>query len=215
MAGEDLLLFEKVKKEIVEAVADSTYQSSDGHSITFANSIKVRGIELILRQLTGSEELLFKAWYGKVLSGKLSGNFYVKCMARSNFRSKGNETYCVFAIRRYASGNNIGYVLSGRGYYVMGHKELADIYVGTVALDAKEVLSFKASVYEKEIVEATEIAARLAKSMAKHVIPVISIHSGEIVDYAAVGYEDLLFMEYLRYLLYRRREERMERFGGA
>ena len=215
MAVDGLLVFEKVKKEIVEAVADETYQSSDGYSVTFANAVKVRGIELIFRQLTGSEELLFKAWCGKVLTGKLSGSFYVRCMPRSNFRNKGNEIYCVFAIRRYSCGNNVGYVLSGRGYYIMGHKELTDIYVGTVALDAKEVLSFKASVYEKEIVEATEIAARLAKSMAKHVIPVISISSGEIVDYAAVGYEELLFMEYLRYFLYRRREERMERFGGV
>jgi hypothetical protein len=64
--------------------------------------------------------------------------------------------------------------------------------------------------YEKDIVEAVEVAARLSKSLAKHVVPVTSIVSGDIVDYAAVGYEELLFMEILRYLLYRQRVEERE-----
>jgi len=202
--------FEKVKKDIVKGVEDAaSMQNYDTSNVVLNNAIRVGGVDIVIRQPTGSEELLFKAWYGKVLAPRVSGNVTVRIMPDRYFKRKMGDVFSVFGIRKYSVGD-MPEVFNGKGYYVKSHQSLADVYVGAAVLNGKDVFTIKGSVYEKEIVDAVEVAARLSKSLAKHVIPVTSIVSGDIVDYAAVGYEELLFMEILRYLLYRQRVEERE-----
>jgi len=202
--------FERVKKDIVKGVEEASYmQNYDTPSVFLGSPIKVRGLEIVVRQPAGFEELLFKAWYGKVLAPRISGNVTVKIMPERYFKRKRGDVFSVFGIRKYSAGD-MPEVLSGEGYYVKSHQFMTDAYVGAAVLNGNDVFTIKASMCEKDIVEAAEVAARLSKSLAKHVVPVTSISSGEIVDYIAIGYEELLFMEILRYLLYRRRVEERE-----
>jgi hypothetical protein len=202
--------FEKVKKDIVKGVEDAAYmQNYDTSNVVLGNAVRVGGVDIVIRQPTGSEELLFKAWYGKVLAPRVSGNVTVRIMPERYFKRRMGDVFSVFCIRKYSAGD-MPEVFNGKGYYVKSHPSLADVYVGAAVLNGKEVFTIKASMYEKDIVEAVEVAARLSKSLAKHVVPVTSIVSGDIVDYAAVSYEELLFMEILRYLLYRQRVEERE-----
>jgi hypothetical protein len=197
--------FERVKKEIVKGVEEAAYmQSYDTTNVVLSSVIKVRGLDIVVRQPTGPEELLFKAWYGKILAPRVTGNVTIRIIPDRYFKKREGDVFSVFSIRKYSTGD-MPEVVSGKGYYVKSHQSVADVYIGAAVLNGKEVFTLRASAHEREIVEAVEIAARLSKSLAKHVVPVTSIVSGDVVDYVAVGYEELLFIEILRYLLYRQR----------
>jgi hypothetical protein len=197
--------FERVKKEIVRGVEEAAYmQNYDTTNVFLGSTIKFRGLDIVVRQPTSSEELLFKAWYGKILAPRVTGNVTVRIMPDRYFKRRAGDVFSVFSIRRYSSGD-MPDVVSGKGYYVKSHQSIADAYVGAAVLNGKEVFTLRASVREKEIVEAVEVAARLSRSLARHIVPVTSISSGEIVDYIAIGYEELLFLEILRYLFYHQR----------
>jgi hypothetical protein len=197
--------FEKVKKEIVSGVEEAAYmQNYDTTSIFLSSTIKFRGLDIVVRQPTGPEELLFKAWYGKILAPRVTGNVTVRIMPDKYFKRNAGDVFSVFGIRKYSSGD-MPEAVSGKGYYVKSHKSISEAYVGAAVINGKEVFTLRASPHEKEIVEAVEVAARLSRSLSRHIVPVTSISSGEIVDYMAVGYEELLFLEILRYLFYHQR----------
>jgi hypothetical protein len=197
--------FERVKREIVMGVEEAAYmQNYDTTNVFLGSTIKFKDLDIIVRQPTGSEELLFKAWYGKILAPRVTGNVTVRIMPDKHFKRKVGDVFSVFSIRKYSAGD-MPEVISGKGYYVKSHRSIAEAYVGAAVLNGKEVFTLRASAREKEIVEAVEVAARLSRSLSRHIVPVTSISSGEIVDYMAIGYEELLFLEILRYLFYHQR----------
>ncbi|MEM2556863.1 MAG: hypothetical protein QW720_03635 [Candidatus Caldarchaeum sp.] len=56
---------------------------------------------------------------------------------------------------------------------------------------------------EKEIAKSVMVAARLSKSLSRSLVPVVDWVGNRIVAYATVGYEEIMFIEIMRYLLAR------------
>jgi hypothetical protein len=197
------LRFEKWAETIVDKVKSGLSSSS----LNLGISLKISDdLEVTMRAPNENEELLFKNWYGMFISQKISGNVVVRVLPKEIFSNNKNFTYFVFLIRRYG-GVDLGDVdeIKEKDYYLSKHKLLTDIWCGVSRINVADVFKIIAIGGEKEIVEAVEVAARLAKSLSRHIVPVIAINTGEIIDYAQIGYEELLFIELLRHFLVRER----------
>lgn len=203
-----MLAFEEVKKRIVEELASRLFTNYYTGVEHFPSNLTLDDVNIPLLAPEEREALLFKYWYGRTLSQKLSGDITVKVMPQYLFTNTLSEDlYCVFTTRKY-SRVVIPPEVEGEGYYIKRHPTRADIYVGAVRIKPSSIMTIKMLGSEGDLVLATLVASRLAKSLSRTLVPIVDLETGELVDYQPIGFEELLFIEFLRFILYRERVER-------
>jgi hypothetical protein len=203
-----MLAFEEVKKRIVEELAGRLFTNYYTGVEYFPSNLTIDDVNIPLLAPEEREALLFKYWYGRTLSQKLSGDVTVKVLPQYLFTNTlSDELYCVFITRKYSRAD-IPPEVEGEGYYIKRHHSRADVYVGAVKINPSDVITIRMLGAEGDLVLATLAASRLAKSLSRTLVPIIDLENGELVDYQPVGFEELLFIEFLRFFLYRERVER-------
>jgi hypothetical protein len=203
-----MLVFEEAKKRIVEELAGRLFANYYTGVEYFPSNLTIDDVSIPLLAPEEREALLFKYWYGRTLSQKLSGDVTVKVLPQYLFTNTLSEDlYCVFVTRKYSRAD-IPPEVEGEGYYIMRHHSRSDIYVGAVRINPGNVMTIRMLGSEGDLVLATLVASRLAKSLSRTLVPIVDLETGELVDYQPIGFEELLFIEFLRFFLYRERVER-------
>jgi hypothetical protein len=198
------LSFVKSQKKLLSALRERVTLNQYNPTPQIFDTLDIDSSKIYLKQADDKEEIIFKSWFGRYINPRLSGYVAIKVIPAEVFSNSEGFIFYVFALKKYGGKMNSNRLVK-KDFAIERHNSFTDLWYGIARVKHNEVFRIKAIEGEKEIVDAVEVAARLAKSLSRRVVPITNIETGEVVDYSQVGYEDVIFIEILRHYLVRER----------